>query len=106
MSNESQSLRGVARLSFWLVAYVFIMELMEALIDKNPKTYDYLEVPNQGLAFLGFFIRSRKIHFRGCLASLGNDEILECFCIKRQDLGLSLIIVIDACIKSKSLCYN
>ena len=26
MANESQSLRGVARLSFWLVACVFIME--------------------------------------------------------------------------------
>ena len=87
MSNESQSLRGVARLSFWLVAYVFIMELMEALIDKNPKTYDYLEVPNQGLAFLGFFIRSRKIHFRGCLASLGNDEILECFALNAKIWG-------------------
>ena len=79
MANESQSLRGVATLSFWLVAYVFIMELREALIDKNPKTYDHSEVLNQGLAFLGFLIRSRKIHFRGCLTSLGNDGILECF---------------------------
>ena len=26
MANESQSLRGVARLSFWLVACDFIME--------------------------------------------------------------------------------
>ena len=102
MANESQSLRGVATLSFWLVANVFIMELRDALIDKNPKTYDYSKVLNQGLAFLGFLIRSRKIHFRGCLASLGNDGILECFCIKCQDLGLSLIIVIDACIKSES----
>ena len=61
------------------------MEHREAFIDKNPKTYDYSEVLNQGQAFL---IRSRKIHFKGCLASLGNDEILECFCIKCQDLGL------------------
>ena len=75
------------------------MEHREAYIDKNPKTYDYSEVLNQGQAFL---IRSRKIHFRGCLASLGNDGILECFCIRCQDLGLSLIIVIEVCIKSES----
>ena len=75
------------------------MEHREAFIDKNPKTYDYLEVLNQGQSF---FIRSRKIHFRGCLASLGNDGILECFCIKCQDLGLSLIIVIEVCMKSES----
>ena len=37
MAHESQSLRGVARLSFWLVTCVFIMELREALIDKNKK---------------------------------------------------------------------
>ena len=75
------------------------MEHREAFIDKNPKTYDYSEVLNQGQAF---FIRSRKIYFRGCLASLGNDGILECFCIKCQDLGLSLIIVIEVCIMSES----
>ena len=75
------------------------MEHREAFIDKNPKTYDYSEVLNQGRAF---FIRSRKIYFRGCLASLGNDGILECFCIKCQDLGLSLIIVIEVCIMSES----
>ena len=51
MANESQSLRGVARLSFWLVACVFIMEHKEAFIDKNPKTYDYSKVLNQGQAF-------------------------------------------------------
>ena len=48
MANESQSLRGVARLSFWLLAYVFIMELREALIDKDSKMYDYSKVLNQG----------------------------------------------------------
>ena len=74
------------------------MELREAFNDKNPKTYDYSGVLNQGQAF---FIRSKKIHFRGCLASLGNDGILECFCIKCQDLGLSLIIVIEVCIKNE-----
>ena len=78
------------------------MEFREALIDKNLKTYDYSEVTNQGQAFLGFFIKSRKIYFRGCLASLGNYGILEFFCIKCQDLGLRLIIVIKACIKSES----
>ena len=41
--------------------------------------YDNSEVMNQSQAFLGFFIRSRKIHFRGCFAFLGNDGILECF---------------------------
>ena len=75
------------------------MELKEAFINKSPKMYDYTEVLNQGQAF---FIRSRKIHFRGCLAFLGNDGILECFCIKCQDLGLSLIIMIEVCIKSES----
>ena len=75
------------------------MEHKEAFIDKNPKTYDYLEVLNQGQSF---FIRSRKIHFWGCLASLDNDGILECFCIKCQDLGLRLIIMIEVCIKSES----
>ena len=99
MAHKSQSLRGIAKLSFCLVACVFIIELKKTLIDKNPKMYDYLEVLNQGQAF---FIRSRKIHFRGYLASLGNDEILECFCIKCQDLGLSLIIVIEVCIKRES----
>ena len=78
------------------------MELREALIDKNPKTYDYSEMLNQGQAFLGFLIKSRKIHFRGCLASLGNDGILECFALNAKIWGLSLIIVIEACIKSES----
>ena len=79
MENRPRVSEGVAKSPFWLVACVFIMELREAFIDKNPKTYDYLEVLNQGQAF---FIRSRKIHFRGYLAFLGNDGILEYFCIK------------------------
>ena len=87
MAHKSQSLRGIAKLSFCLVACVFIIELKKTLIDKNPKMYDYLEVTNQGHAFLGFFIRSRKIYFRGCLASLGNDEILECFALNARIWG-------------------
>ena len=79
------------------------MEFLEKhLLTRIQKMCDHSEVMNQSQAFLGFFIRSRKILFRGCLASLGNDGILECFCIKFQDLGLSLIIVIEACIKSES----
>ena len=63
------------------------MEHREAFIDKNPKTYDYLEVLNQGQAF---FVRSRKIHFRGCFAFLGNDEILERFALNARILGAEL----------------
>ena len=75
-------------MSFCLVACVFIIELKKTLIDKNPKMYDYLEVLNQVQAFLGvFFIKSRKIHFRGYLTSLGNDEILECFALNARIWG-------------------
>ena len=63
------------------------MELREAFIDNNPKTYDYSEVLNQGQAF---FIRSRKIHFRGCLASLGNDGILELFALNAKIFEVEL----------------
>ena len=89
MAHKSQSLRGIAKLSFCLVACVFIIELKKTLIDKNPKMYDYLEVLNQVQAFFGvfFFIKSRKIHFRGCLTSLGNDEILECFALNARIWG-------------------
>ena len=52
--------------------------------------YDYSEVMNQGQAFLGFFIRSRKIYFRGYLAFLGNDEILECFALNARIFGVEL----------------
>ena len=45
---------------------------------------------NQGLAFLGFLIRSRKIHFRGCFAFLGNDGILKLFVLNAKILGVEL----------------
>ena len=52
--------------------------------------YDDSEVMNQSQAFLGFFIRSRKIHFRGCFAFLGNDGILECFALNAKISGTEL----------------
>ena len=52
--------------------------------------YDDSEVMNQSQAFLGFFIRSRKIHFRGCFAFLGNDGILECFALNAMILGVEI----------------
>ena len=55
------------------------MEHKEAFIDKNPKTYDYSKVLNQGQAFLS---KVGKSILEAALAFLGNDEILECFCIK------------------------
>ena len=45
---------------------------------------------NQSQAFLGFFIRSRTIHFRGCFAFLGNDEILERFALNARIIGAEL----------------
>ena len=63
------------------------MEHREAFIDKNPKTYDYSKVLNQGQAF---FIRSRKIHFRGYFVFLGNDGILEHFALNARILGAEL----------------
>ena len=45
---------------------------------------------NQSQAFLGFLIRSRKIHFRGCFAFLGNDGILERFALNVRILGAKL----------------
>ena len=54
------------------------------------KTYDHSEVMNQSQAFLGFFIRSRKIHFSGCFALLGNDGILERFALNARILGAEL----------------
>ena len=45
---------------------------------------------NQSQAFLGFLIRSRKIHFRGCFAFLGNDEILERFALNARILAAKL----------------
>ena len=45
---------------------------------------------NQSQAFLRFFIRSRKIHFRGCFVFLGNDGILEFFASNARILGAKL----------------
>ena len=45
---------------------------------------------NQSQAFLGFFIRSRKIHFSGCFALLGNYGILERFALNARILGAEL----------------
>ena len=45
---------------------------------------------NQSQASLGFLLRSRKIHFRGCFAFLGNDEILERFALNARILGAEL----------------
>ena len=59
MAHKSQSLRWIAKLSFCLVACVFIIELKKTLIDKNPKMYDYLEVLNQVQAFFGVFLLSK-----------------------------------------------
>ena len=52
--------------------------------------YDHSEVMNQSQAFLGFFIRSRKIHFWGCFSFLGNDGILERFALNARILGAKL----------------
>ena len=71
------------------------MEFLEKhLLIKLQETYGHLEVMNQSQAFLGFLLRSRKIHLRGCFAFLGNDGILEFFALNARILGLSLIIVI------------
>ena len=57
------------------------------LLTKIQKTCDHLEVMNQSHASLGFLLRSRKIHFRGCFAFLGNDGILELFALDARILG-------------------
>ena len=51
---------------------------------------DQSEVMNQSQASLGFLLRSRKIHFRGCFAFLGNDGILELFALNARILGAEL----------------
>ena len=67
------------------------MEFSEKhLLTRIQKTRDHSKVMNQSQAFLGFFIRSRKIHFRGCFAFLGNDEILELFALNVKILGVEL----------------
>ena len=60
------------------------------LLTRIQKTRGHSKVMNQSQAFLGFFIRSRKIHFRGCVAFLGNDEILELFALNAKILGAEL----------------
>ena len=60
------------------------------LLTKIQKTCDYSEVMNQSQASLGFLLRSRKIHFRGCFAFLGNDGILELFALNVKILGAEL----------------
>ena len=60
------------------------------LLTRIQKTCDHSEVMNQSQVFLKFFIRSRKIHFRGCFAFLGNDEILELFALNTKILGVEL----------------
>ena len=67
------------------------MEFLEKhLLTRIQKTYDHSKVMNQSQAFLGFFIRSRKIHFRGCIAFLGNYEILERFALNARIIGAEL----------------
>ena len=67
------------------------MEFLEKhLLTRIQKMYDHSEVMNQSQAFLGFFTRSRKIHFRGCFAFLGNDGILERFALNARILGVKL----------------
>ena len=62
----------------------------EAFIDKLQKTCDHSKVMNQSQASLRFLLRSRKIHFRGCFAFLGNDGILELFALNARILRAEL----------------
>ena len=67
------------------------MEFSEKLLlTRIQKTCDHSEVMNQSQAFLGFLLRSRKIHFRGCFAFLDNDGILELFALNAKILGVEL----------------
>ena len=67
------------------------MEFLEKhLLTKIQKMYDQSKVMNQSQAFLGFFIKSRKIHFRGYFVFLGNDGILEHFALNARILGAEL----------------
>ena len=67
------------------------MEFSEKhLLTKLQKMCDHLEVMNQSQASLGFLLRSRKIHFRGCFAFLGNNGILELFALNDRILGTEL----------------
>ena len=60
------------------------------MIEKNPKMHDSSGVTKSRFNFLRFLIRSRKIHFRGCFAFLGNDGILELFTLNARILEVEL----------------
>ena len=60
------------------------------LLTKLQKTCDHSEVMNQSQAFLGFLLRSRKIHLGGCFAFFGNDGILKLFVLNVRILGAEL----------------
>ena len=67
------------------------MEFSEKhLLTKLQKMCDHSEVMNQSQASLGFLLRSREIHFRGCFAFLGNDGILELFALNVKILRAEL----------------
>ena len=69
----------------------FIMEFSEKhLLTNLQKTCDHSEVMNQSQAFLGFLLRSRKIHLGGCFAFLGNYGILELFALNARIFGAEL----------------
>ena len=59
-------------------------------MTKLEKTCDHSKVMNQSQAFLGFLLRSRKIHLGGCFAFLDNDGILELFALNTRILGAEL----------------
>ena len=59
-------------------------------MTKLQKTCDHSEVMNQSQASLGFLLRSRKIHFKGYFAFLGNDGILELFALNARILRTEL----------------
>ena len=59
-------------------------------MTKLQETCGHSEVMNKSQASLGFLLRSRKIHFRGCFAFLGNDEILELFALNARILRTEL----------------
>ena len=67
------------------------MEFSEKhLLTKLQKTCDHSEVMNQSQAYLGFLLRSRKIHLGGCFSFLGNDGILELFALNARILRAEL----------------
>ena len=76
---------------FGEITCAFIMEFSEKhLLTNLQKTCDHSEVMNQSQAFLGFLLRSRKIHLGGCFAFLGNYGILELFALNARIFGAEL----------------